>query len=404
MQRRIVITGLGVISAIGENVEQFWQALQDGRSGVQPLFGLPHDLLQMRVGAQVRNFNPSEYFEVKKLHLLDRFSQFAVVASRQATANASLTERDKRESAAIIGTGVGGMLGAEDTHIRLYKEGKKRAHPLTIPKVMYNAAASQVSIDLGVQGPVFSTVSACASASHAICQAALLLRSGIVNVALAGGTESPFVYSLLKSWEAMRVLAKSECRPFSIDRDGLVLGEGAGILVLESLEHAQERGARIYAELAGFGMSADAGHITDPSEIGAARAITSALEDSGMQTNEVDYINAHGTGTRANDLTETQAIHSVFGDYAKKLLISSTKPMHGHALGASGALEAIATIMAINDSVVPPTINFSKAGEGCDLDYVPNQMRHARVNTAISNSFAFGGLNSVLVFRQYNGD
>jgi nodulation protein E len=268
---------------------------------------------------------------------------------------------------------------------------------------MPSAAASQVSMGFGIQGPVFSVASACSSAAHAIAQAAAMIRAGLVDLALAGGTDAPFTLGLMKAWEALRVLSSDSCRPFCRDRSGIVLGEGAGMLVLESEAHARRRGATIRAELAGAGMSSDAGHITDPSVEGAARAMRAALDDAGMDPAEIDYVNAHGTGTQANDLTETRAVHAVFGEHASRLAVSSTKSMHGHALGASGALEAVATVLALQKGVIPPTANFTEPGEGCDLDYVPNRARAAPVRAALSNSFAFGGLNAVLAFRAWRG-
>jgi len=266
---------------------------------------------------------------------------------------------------------------------------------------MPSAATSQVSIDLGIRGPAFTVTTACASAAHAVAQAVLLIRSGSVELALAGGTDAPFTYGLLKAWEALRVLSPDQCRPFSKDRNGLVLGEGAGFVVLESEDHAHNRGAKIYAELAGFGLSSDAVHITDPSSDGAAAAIRAALADAGLATAQIDYINAHGTGTWANDPSETRAIRQVFGRDADRLAVSSTKAAHGHALGASGALELIATTLAMRDGVIPPTLNFTQPGEGCDLNYVPNQAEARRLDAALSNSFAFGGLNAVLALRRY---
>jgi nodulation protein E len=264
---------------------------------------------------------------------------------------------------------------------------------------MPSAAASQVSIQFNIKGPVFTVASACSSAAHSIAQAMLMIRSGLVDVAIAGGTDAPFTFGLMKAWEALRVLSPDTCRPFSEDRSGLVLGEGAGMIVLESRKHAEDRGAQIYAELAGCGMSTDAGHVTEPSMDGAARAMQAALNDASLAPEGVDYINAHGTGTKANDVTETGAIHRVFGGHAGRLAVSSTKSMLGHTLGAAGGLELVASILAIKEGIVPPTANFTSPGEGCDLDYVPNEAREMKVRAALSNSFAFGGLNAVLLAR-----
>lgn len=395
----VVITGVGTICGLGVNTGQFWRALLHGQSAIRPLVNLPADRLRVKVGAQVPDYDPTQFFSAQQLPLLDPFSQFALIAAREAVADARLDPKHLREAASIIGTGCGGKVTDEDTYLRLYQQGKDRVHPLTIPKGMPSAAASQVSIHLGIQGPVFSIVSACASAAHAVCQASAMVRSGLVKVALAGGTDAPFTYGLIRAWEAMRVLADDTCRPFSNYRHGTVLGEGAGIVVLESLGHAHKRGAEIYAELAGCGMSADAGHITDPSEEGAARAILAALETAGLAPHEVDYVNAHGTGTQGNDLTETRALRRVFGAHVQRLAVSSTKSMHGHALGASAGLELVATALALKYGLIPPTANFIEPAPGCDLDYVPNRARRQTIRAAISNSFAFGGLNAVLAVR-----
>lgn len=403
MPERVLVTGLGAISALGRGAPALWAALAAGVDGFRPLLATVGRGLKVRVAAQVPDYRADELFGQRDLPLLDRFSQYAIIAGREAVVDAGLTPQQVETAAAVLGTGCGGKETDEETYLRLYKEGRSRAHPLTIPKGMPSAAASQVSIRLGVTGPVFSVASACASAAHAIGQAAAMVRVGLVDLALAGGTDAPFTLGLLKAWEALRVLSDDACRPFSADRSGIVLGEGAGMLMLESEAHARRRGAEVYAELAGCGMSADAGHITDPSVDGAARAITAALADAGLAPTEIDYVNAHGTATQANDIAETAALHRAFGSHARRLAVSSTKSMHGHALGASGGLEAVATAMALKRSLVPPTANFIRPGEGCDLDYVPNQARPQRLRAAISNSFAFGGLNAVLVMRAWHG-
>lgn len=397
----MVITGLGTISALGHTTGQFWDALKHGRTGIQTLSCLPTDRLRIHIGATVPDYRPVDHFAPRDLPLLDRFSQFALLAAREAVTDAGLDEATMRTSAAVIGTGCGGKVTDEETYQRLYEQGKSRVTPLTIPKGMPSAAASQVSMQLGITGPVFSVTSACASAAHATSVAMSMIRSGMVNVAITGGTDAPFTYGLMKSWEALRVLSNDTCRPFSLDRSGLVLGEGAGVVVLESLEHAQRRGAVIHAELAGCGMSADAGHITRPSSEGATKAMVAALTDAALSPSEVDYVNAHGTGTLANDVMESRALREVFEDHADRLLVSATKSMHGHSLGAAGAHELVATVLALKNGVVPPTANFTAAGDGCDLDYVPNHSREAGLHVALSNSFAFGGLNAVLAVRAW---
>lgn len=401
MNRPIVITGLGAVSALGPDTGHFWQSLVDGESGINALEGFPESGLKIGMAAQLKQYDPSSHFSSDLLPLLDRYSQLALLASREAVKDAGLDRGQLAGAAAVVGTGCGGKETDEATYDQLYRQGRKRAHPFTIPRGMPSAAASQVSMQMGITGPVFTVSSACASANHAIAQAALLIRSGIADVALAGGTDAPFTFGLLKAWEALRVVSSDTCRPFCHDRSGLVLGEGAGMVVLESEAHARERGATIHARLAGFGMSSDAGHITDPSEEGASRAMRAALSDAGLDPQEVDYINAHGTGTQANDRSETAAIRQVFAGHADRLMVSSTKAAHGHALGASGALEFIASVLAVAHGVVPPTVNFTRPGEGCDLDYVPNQSREAAIGVAMSNSFAFGGLNAVQVVSRY---
>ena len=402
-KHRVVVTGLGCISALGNNVKDFWSSLCNGRSAIGPLTLLPSEQLNIKVAAEVKDFNPNQYFEPNQLTMLDRFSQFALVAAREAVNDAGLTFDDDlgEQTAIILGNGAGGKTTDDAAFKRLYADGNLRSHPMTILRLMGSAATSQVSAEFGITGPAFSVTSACASAGHAIGQAFALVRQGAVSAALTGGSEACLTLGTIKAWEAMRVMSPDTCRPFSHDREGMVLGEGGGVLVLETLERATRRDARIYAELVGFGMSADAGHITRPSEAGAARAIKAALDDAGLQPEDIDYVNAHGTGTLINDVSETQALHLAFGQHAKKLAISSTKSMHGHTLGASGAIELIATILANYYGVIPPTANFTKADPKCDLDYVPNQARESTVTAAVSNSFAFGGLNAVLASKRF---
>ena len=405
MTDRIVITGLGCVSGLGIGVTAFWAALCQGASSIRPLVGVADDV-KINLGSWVEGLQPEQYFSRDALPLLDRFSQFAVFAAREAVEDAGLSEDNEvlAKAASIVGTGCGGKQTDEETYAKLYKEQRTRVHPLTIPRGMPSAAASMVSQQIGVKGPVFSIASACASGAHAIIQGHMMIQSGLVDVALVGGTDAPFTYGLLKSWEALRVVSNDTCRPFSSDRSGMVLGEGAGMLVLESEQHATERGARIYAELAGCGMSSDAGHITRPDIDGISRAITGALENAALPVEAVDYINAHGTGTVANDLAETEALHKVFGKHAGSLAVSSTKSMHGHALGAASALEMVATAMTVASNRIPPTANFTGPGEGCDLDYVPNNVREQQVDVALSNAFAFGGLNAVIALKSWVSD
>jgi len=402
MNRRVVITGLGAVSGLGFNATAFWEALITGRSAIKPLI-LPIEDIKISMGALVPEFDPESHFTSEELTLLDRYSLLAVIAAREAVVDAGLSSSEGivTRAAAIIGSGCGGKHTDEATYDQLYKQQRSRAHPLTIPKGMPSAAASMVSKHLGIKGPTFALASACASGSHAIIQGCAMIQSGMVDVAIVGASDAPFTFGLLKSWEALRVASNDTCRPFCADRSGIVLAEGAGMLVLESEQHAKERGARAYAELAGCGMTSDAGHITRPDVTGISRALTDALNNAGINPDRVDYINAHGTATQANDIAETVAINQVFGDRAKKIAVSSTKSMHGHALGASSALELIATILATYHGSIPPTANFTVADEQCDLDYVPNISRAREIDVAISNSFAFGGLNSVIAIRKH---
>jgi nodulation protein E len=333
---------------------------------------------------------------------MDRFAQFAVIAAREAVEDAGICwTTELRENAALItGSCVGGQSTEDIGFQEVYKLAHNRVHPLTIPKTMANAGASHISMEFGITGPSFTISTACSSAGHAIGQAFWMVRSGATDLALAGGSEAPFSFGILKAWEAMRVVSPDTCRPFSKNRRGMILSEGAAMFVLEPLEAARARGARVHAEIVGLGMSADACHITQPSAAGAARAMRAALRDGGLAPEQVGYINAHGTATPANDATETAAIRDVFGRHAEGLAVSSTKSMHGHALGAAAALECLATVLALRDGVLPPTANFEEHDPDCDLDVIPKEARRRQAEYAISNSFAFGGLNAVLALRR----
>ncbi len=400
---RVVITGLGMISALGRTVEENWTSLAEGRSAIAPIQSVDTSTLKFKNGAEVRNFRPED--QAVNADLLDRFAQFATVASREAVSSSgiSFTPELANRAAVITGSCIGGQDTQDVGFVELYRKGAPRVHPMTIPRTMANAGASQISTEFGIHGPVFTISTACSSSNHAIGQAFWLVRSGAVDAAISGGSEAPFSYGLLKAWEAMRVVSPDTCRPFSRDRKGLILGEGAAMLVLESLEHAQARGAKILGEIVGFGMSSDAGHITKPSAEGAAMAMTAAFRDAQITPEQIGYINAHGTGTSLNDSTETQAIKLALREQTKRVAVSSTKSLHGHALGAAGALEAVATVLAMKDGVLPPTANFNEADPECDLDVIPNHARQKQVEYAMSNSFAFGGLNAVLVFRRRAG-
>jgi len=405
---RVAITGLGAISSVGVGVPAFWNGLVAGRGGFRIIERFDPSALGVQIAAEVCQFTPPT-LDGSQIELLDRFAQFALVAADEALRQAEFTIEDDGERDRIgvsVGSGFGGCVTQDDRYQAIYGKGATRVHPFSIPRMMHSAAASYLSMTRGFRGPTLCFTTACAAAAHAIGEAAEIIRSGRADVMLAGGSDAPITFGVMKCWEAMRVLAPAgddpsrACRPFSRDRTGLVLAEGAGILVLESFEHAEARGATILAELAGYGATADAGHITQPGIDAPARAITLALQQGDIAPQEVGYVNAHGTGTRLNDATETQIIKRAFGAHAKKLAVSSTKSVHGHAIGASAALELIASILAIQSGVVPPTANYTEPDAECDLDCVPNEPRSMNVDVAVSNSFAFGGLNAVIAVRR----
>jgi nodulation protein E len=401
--RRVVVSGIGVICGLGSTRGQFEAGVQTGRCGIGPITNIECLDLRFSSGAEVRCYNPADHFTLKEADMIDRFAQFAVVAAREAAVQSGIewTPELKENAAIVTGSCIGGQSTENQGFWDVYKLGKTRVHPMTIPKTMANAGASAISQDFGITGPAFTVATACSSSTHAIGQAFMMVRSGMTDVAVTGGSEAPFSYGLLKAWEAMRVVSPTACRPFSKDRNGMILGEGAAMMIIETLDRALARGATPLAEIVGFGMSSDAHHITQPSAEGAAKAMRMALKDGCLAPEQIGYINAHGTGTLANDSTETCALKMAFGDHAKRLAISSTKAMHGHTLGAAGAIEAAAAITALRTGILPPTINFNECDPECDLDYVPNCPRRADVEYALSNSFAFGGLNAVLAFRRY---
>ncbi len=406
--RRVVITGLGGVSALGIGVPALWEGLAAGRSGVRRVTVCDTSILVNPIAAEVPTFDPAAFLTPDQQLLFDRFTAFAMVAAAEAwnDAGLTLTDGERERAGVLIGTGMGGVTRQDEAFRNLYEKKQPRSHPFTIPRIMYNAAASHVSMKYGLGGPTLCVSTACASASHAIGEAAEMIRGGRADIMLTGGSDAPITPGVVKAWEGMRVLAPcgddpaAACRPFSADRQGLVLGEGAGIVVLEERERAVRRGAVIHAELAGYGATADAGHITAPGVEAPARAIRQALAQAGLAPEQVSYVNAHGTATRLNDTSETTVIKRVFGDHARRLAISSTKSMHGHMMGASGAIELIATLLTIERGIVPPTANYRQPDPECDLDYVPNQAREMKVDAAISNSFAFGGLNAVLALRR----
>ena len=406
--RRVAVTGLGAVSALGVGVQAFWDGLVAGRSGVRRIAQFDPSAYLVQAAAEVPEFEPGEHFDAAQSDMLDRFAQFALVAAGEAcrAAGLELTDADRSRAGVAIGSGMGGVVTQDDRYHKLYAEGITRLHPFSIPRIMNNAAAAQVSMRWGLGGPTLSLATACAAAAHAIGEAAEIIRADRADVMIAGGAEAPIAPGVLRCWEAMRVLAPASggdpsrvCRPFSRDRLGMVLGEGAGIVVLESWDRATARGAPILAELAGYAATSDAAHLTQPGVEAPARALTIALDQARLAPSDIDYVNAHGTATRLNDSTETAIIKRAFGPAARRLAISSTKAAHGHAMGASAALELIATVLAIRKGVVPPTLNYTQPDPECDLDYVPNNAREMPVRAAVSNSFAFGGLNAVLVVR-----
>ena len=406
--RRVVVTGIGVISAVGNDPEEFFHSLVYARSGVGEISSVPRDRLTVKVAAEVKGFDPTHHFTAKQLDLLDRFSQFALVAAAQALADAHFTpgEADEGRFGVSLGTGLGGMSTMESAYENFYGKQNPRVHPLTMPKAMYNAAASQISMRYRARGPILAVTTACASGTHAIGHAYHLIKYGQADWMLAGGADAPITLTVMRAWEGLRILASGQtdparaCRPFSVDREGLVLGEGAAVILLEEYERAKARGAPVYGEVVGFGSSSDAAHITDPSVDGPARAMAMALDEARMNPEEVDYINAHGTGTRQNDRVETQAIKRVFGAHARRLAISSTKALHGHTLGAAGAIEFVAALLALRHNLIPPTAHYTGPDPDCDLDYVPNDARQQELRTVMSNSFGFGGINAVVLARK----
>lgn len=400
MRSRVVITGLGGICGLGTDVPAIWQAMREGRSAIGEITTVPLHELKVRIGAEVKEL-PDHGIERRRLVTMDRFSLLAVIAAGEAIRQSGLdlSRANEKRVGLVVGTGIFGAGTLDDNYRGLFLEGRSRADVFSVPRIMPGAPAGQVSMSYGLRGPVFGVTSACSSANHAIAMAADQIRLGRADVMLAGGTDAPLAYGVLKSWEALRALARETCRPFSADRDGLVIGEGAGMAVLETYEHATARNAPILAELAGVGMSGDASDIVAPTVDGPAAAMAACLEDAGLNPEDVDYLNAHGTGTKANDQIETAAIHKVFGNAVNGLSVSSTKSMHAHCMGASGGLEMIACVMAIRDGVVPPTANYRQPDPECDLDVTPNVARERSVRVALSNAFAFGGTNAVLAFR-----
>jgi len=407
--RRVAITGMGIISPTGNSCEEFFSNLAAGKSGIKRISSDFVDRLSTKIAAEA-DFKAEDHFSKKIARTLDRVSQFASVAAKQAwhDAGISLTEEEKKRSGVYLGTGMGGARTLENAYEQVYKHNAKRLHPLTVVMAMNNAAASHISIEYGLKGPCLTFSTACSSSAVAIGEAFRQIKHGYTDIMLAGGTESLLTLAIFMSWESIGTLAieaedpSTSCKPFSKDRTGFVLGEGAAVVVLESLDRAKKRGAHIYGELVGYGSTADAAHITKPSVEGQVLAIQAALEEAEIDKNDIDYINAHGTATVANDLAETQAIKEVFGQRAYQIPISSTKSMHGHLLGAAGAVELVASVLALKHQTAPPTSTLTVSDPECDLDYVPGQARTGlNLKTVMSNSFAFGGTNAVLIVKKH---
>ncbi len=400
--KRVVITGAGTVNALGLNVPDTLEAMREGRCGIGPLNFRDVERLSIQIGAQVHNFDETALFNRQQLALYDRFTQFTLMAAREALAQSGLTFSNElaERSGVVLGNSGGGMNTLDENYRTVYEGGKNRVHPFVVPKLMNNAAASHVSMEFNLQGPSFTVSTACASSNHAMSQAFQMVHGGLAPVMITGGSEAMLCFGGVKAWEGLRVMSKDACRPFSANRNGMVQGEGAGVFVFEEFEHARARGADILAEVVGFAMTSDASDIVMPSKNGAARAMGGALSDARLNPEDVGYINAHGTGTAANDKTECAAVADVFGAHADKLMISSTKSMHGHCIGGTGAIELLACIMALRDGIIAPTIGYEEPDPDCALDVVPNEAREAKVEVALSNAFAFGGLNSVLALRR----
>ncbi|MGO9241367.1 MAG: beta-ketoacyl-[acyl-carrier-protein] synthase family protein [Bryobacteraceae bacterium] len=402
MKRRVAVTGAGVVCAAGSTADETWASLRAGRSAIGRL---EHDWAReckYHVAAVARDFDPAQHFDARELVMFDRFAQFALAACAEAVRTSGIVF-DGPRTAIVMGTSGGGQASIDEGFVELYRKGNPRVHPLTIPKTMSNAGTSHIAMKYGLTGPAWAVSTACASSSHAIGQAFWMVRHGLADAAIAGGSEAPLNPGFWRAWEAMRVMAPDTCRPFSRNRKGMILGEGGAVLILETLDRARARGAPVLAEICGFGMSADAHHLTQPLPEGAAAAMRMALADAGLRAEDIGYVNAHGTGTPANDVAESRALVLALGEHGRSVPVSSTKSVHGHALGAAGALEAFATVMALHTREIPPTANFVERDPECDVNLISSPTPAPGLRAALSNSFAFGGLNAVLAFRDPAG-
>ena len=399
--KRVVITGAGTINPLGQSVTATLQGMQQGRCGIGDLDLKDVDRLAIKIGGQIHDFEPETVFNRQQLSLYDRFTQFTLISAKEALTQAGLVFAGELSAKAgvVLGTAGGGVSTWDDNYRAVYEEGKNRVHPFVVPKLMNNAAASHISMEYNLKGPSFTVSTACASSNHAMAQAFEIVRLGISPAMVTGGSESMLCFGGVKAWEGLRVMSRDACRPFSANRNGMVQGEGAAVFVFEEFEHACARGAEILAEVIGHAMSSDASDIVMPSKRGAARAISGALKAARLNPEDVGYINAHGTGTTANDKTECAAVADAFGQHADQVMISSSKSMHGHLIGGTGAVELLACIMAVRDGIIAPTIGYEEPDPECALDVVPNEAREVKVDVALSNAFAFGGLNAVLALK-----
>lgn len=410
MSRRVAVTGIGLITPLGLSNKETWDAICNGRSGVKYVERFDVSDHKTKIGGEIKNFNPEDFMNPKEARRTDRFIQYAVASTKLAIEDSGLeiTEEISPQVGTLIGTGIGGMDTFRETVIQLEAKGPGRLSPFSIPNIITNLAAGHVSITYNAKGPNCSTTTACAASAHALGYAMIAIQRGDADVMIAGGTEAPINPLSYGGFNAMRALSTNNddpegaSRPFDKDRDGFIIGEGSGMLILEELEFAKKRGARIYAELIGFGMSSDASHITAPSLDGPVRCMQSAIRNAGINPEEIDYINAHGTSTELNDANETKAIKEIIGEKAYQTPVSSTKSMTGHLLGAAGGIEAAFSVLAMDQGILPPTINYTTPDPDCDLDYVPNEARDAKITTVLSNSFGFGGTNGTLIFRKFD--
>ncbi len=414
MRRRVVITGMGTVNALGLNAEQFWSGLLAGKSGVVPITKFDTENFTTKIAAEIQNYAPEEHFDKKEVRKIDPYAQYALVCAREAISNSGLNFENENTSriGVIVGSGIGGMLSFESEMTKLITQGPRRVSPYFIPQMISDIAAGHISMEFGLKGPNYATVSACATSGHAIGVATMAIQRGDADIIVAGGSEAAITPMGIAGFNSMKALSTrnddpaTASRPFDLNRDGFVMGEGAGIIILEDLEHALARGAKIWAEMAGVGFTADAHHLTAPAPggEGAVRAMRQCMEDGDLKPDEIDYVNAHGTSTPYNDKNETEAIKTVFGERAYDMAISSTKSMTGHMLGAAGAVELIATIMAIHESKVPPTINYETPDPECDLNYTPNKAAERELKAAVSNTFGFGGHNACLSVKKYQNN